>query len=69
MILKTSGSVESTTQHRKGRVEIGSDNRAKYDSRCKLDGNEIGGNKVGSNEIRNDKVGISLKNRLSPKRG
>ena len=58
--MKTSRSTESTTQHKKGRVRVGSDGKAKCDRRCKhssseIDGGEVRHNKVGKKDQKRSK--------------
>lgn len=52
MILKISKNTKFTTQPKKGEVEVGSDDKARRDGRCKL-----GGNEVDDGESKDDEVG------------
>ena len=55
-MLKTSESIEFTTQPGKARVEVDSDSSPKRDGRYKLDRSKIGGNKVDGGEGGDNKV-------------
>ena len=64
-MLKTFGSIKSTTRLRKSKIEVDGDHKAERDSRCKFDGE-----KIDSNEDRNNKdneIRKKCQKRLSPK--
>ena len=50
MILKTLGSIESSTQIKKGGVEVGDHSKAK------CDGSEVVGYKIDNSEVEDDKI-------------
>ena len=57
MILKTSKSTESTTQSRKGGVEVGDNSGTGQDSRYKLDGSEFNDIEIDSGKVKDNEDG------------
>ena len=60
-MLKTPESTEATIWPREGKIGVGDDGKAKWNSKCKFDDSEIGDDKVGKKDQKTSKSKNSFK--------